>query len=112
VRAGAALVLIAALGCTPQKGTIGAVLGHGSDGRLWVREVPEDLAAGKAGLLEGDEVLLIDGIDVRALSTERVHQLLSGEVGEPVKLTLVRGEEVVRVTLKRTPARKRPSASR
>jgi C-terminal processing protease CtpA/Prc len=100
------------LGCTPQKGTIGAVVGQSSDGKLWLRDVPDDLAAGKAGLREGDEILLIDGMDVRGLPYERVHQVLVGEVGETVKLTLVRGEEVLRVTLKRTPAKKRPGVVR
>ena len=40
------------------------------------------------------------------MSTEEVHQTLVGEVGSPVKLTLLRGEAVLRVTLKRTAAQK------
>jgi hypothetical protein len=40
------------------------------------------------------------------MSTEEVHQALSGEVGSPVKLTLLRGEAVLRVTLRRTEAQK------
>ncbi len=72
---------------------------------MFVREVPEGLAAHKAGLQPNDEILLIDGMDVRALSSDQIHQSLSGEVGEPVDLTVVRGEEVLRVTLKRTEAR-------
>lgn len=91
----------------PDKGTIGAVLGQRGDGRVFVREVPEDLAAGKAGLQPGDEVLLIEGRDVRFMTPKEIHEQLVGTVGEPVKLTLIRGEEVLRVTLERTQARHR-----
>jgi carboxyl-terminal processing protease len=80
------------------------MLGRRSDGRVFVREAPPGLAAEKSGVREGDEILLIDGMDVRQLDERRLHQALSGEVGDPVKLTLVRNGSVVRVTLKRTPA--------
>lgn len=93
--------------CGPRRGTIGAVLGQRSDGRVFLREVPPGLAAHKAGLRENDELLLIEGRDVRQMTEQEIHQALSGEVGEPVRLTLVRGSEVIRVTLQRTPARKR-----
>jgi C-terminal processing protease CtpA/Prc len=91
-------------GCAAQKGTIGAMLGRRSDGRVFVREAPPGLAADKADVREGDEIVLIDGIDVRQLDERRLHQALSGEVGDPVKLTILRNNSVVRVTLKRTPA--------
>jgi len=107
-RAGAYLFFAACFGCTPQKGTIGAVLAQDLDARLYVREVPADLAAGRSGVRVGDEILLIDGVDARALGSRGVHQALSGNVGEPVKLTLIRDGHVVRVTLKRTPARRHP----
>lgn len=80
------------------------MLGRRTDGRVFVREAPPGLAADKAGVQEGDEILLIDGIDVRQLDERRLHQALSGEVGDPVKLTILRNNRVVRVTLKRTPA--------
>jgi C-terminal processing protease CtpA/Prc len=95
-----------AAGCAAERGTIGAMLGRRSDGRVFVREAPQGLAAEKAGVREGDEILLVDGIDVRQLDERRLHRALSGEVGDPVKLTLLRGESVVRVTLKRTKARR------
>lgn len=100
------LLLVAALcSCAPKRGTIGAVLGQSTDGRLYVREVPPDLAAAKAGLKPDDQILLIDGKDVRMLSAKQIHQALVGEVGEKVKLTVLRGEQILRVTLRRTPAR-------
>jgi C-terminal processing protease CtpA/Prc len=99
---------VAIFGCTPQRGTIGAVLAQGADQRLYVREVPADLAAARSGVQIGDEILLIDGTDARALGTRGVHEALSGNVGDPVKLTLIREGRVVRVTLKRSPARRHP----
>jgi C-terminal processing protease CtpA/Prc len=101
-------VLVAALAggaCGPSKGTIGAVLARDPAGRLFVRDVPPGLAAARAGLEQGDEILLIDGRDARALGPRGVHQALGGNVGDPVKLTLVRRGEIVRVTLHRTEAR-------
>ena len=76
--AAAALALGA---CGPSRGTIGAVLAQEEDGRLYVRDVPRGLAADQAGLELGDEILLIDGRDARALGARGVHDLLSGVVG-------------------------------
>jgi len=103
---GAALLVTALADCGPAKGTIGAVLSRGPDGRVFVREVPDGLAAAQGGVAPGDEILLIDGRDARALGPKGLHEALSGNVGERVKLTLVRRGEVVRVTLNRTKAEK------
>ncbi len=101
----AALALVLGA-CGASRGTIGAVLAKDGDGRLFVRDVPSGLAAAEGGLEPGDEILLIDGRDARALGARGVHQALSGTVGEPVKLTLVRKGEIMRVTLRRTEARR------
>jgi C-terminal processing protease CtpA/Prc len=98
-----ALLVLLVLACGPERGTIGALIGQGSDQRLVLRDVPPDLAAGKAGLRPGDELLLIDGRDVRELDERGVHRALGGSVGEQVKLTLLREGRVIRVTLRRTP---------
>lgn len=104
----AVLVALVALGvftaCASQEGTIGAVLGQRPDGRLFVRDVPPALAAARGGLQPGDEILLVDGKDVRVMDAAALHQALSGDVSAPVKLTVVRGEKVFRVTLPRTEA--------
>jgi len=102
--------LLVAVGaaCAPDRGTIGAVLAQTQDQRLVLRDVPPDLAAGRAGLRPGDEVLLIDGRDVRELDERGVHRVLSGEVGDAVKLTLLREGRVIRVTLRRTPPPRAP----
>jgi C-terminal processing protease CtpA/Prc len=107
---GALLVAAFGLGaCAPDRGTIGAVLAQTPDQRLVLREVPPSLAAGRAGLLPGDELLLIDGRDVRELDERGVHRALTGSVGDSVKLTLLREGRVVRVTVKRTAPPPRPT---
>ncbi|HET9956551.1 MAG TPA: PDZ domain-containing protein [Polyangiaceae bacterium] len=92
------------LACTSERGTIGAMLVQQPNQRLVVKEVPSGLGAAQAGVQEGDEVLLIDGRDPRSMSPREVHQALSGEVGAPVKLTLIRKDQVIRVRVARTPA--------
>ncbi|RYZ03651.1 MAG: PDZ domain-containing protein [Myxococcales bacterium] len=93
--------------CAPDRGTIGAVLGQTPDQRLVLRDVPPALAAGRAGLLPGDELVLIDGRDVRELDERGVRRALAGEVGDAVKLTLLREGRVIRVTVRRTPPPKK-----
>jgi C-terminal processing protease CtpA/Prc len=99
--------LTTGFGCAAEHGTIGAHLGQQNDGRLFIREVPPGLAAAQAGLQPGDEITLINGHDPRAYDEKGLHQLLAGEVGDPVKLTVLRGNQVLHVTLKRTPAPRR-----
>lgn len=103
---GCVLALALPAGCAARTGTIGAVLGQDPEGRLFVREAPEDLAAARGGVRPGDEILLIDGRDARAMTPRAVHAALAGEIGETVRLTLVRDGRIVRVSLKRTPARR------
>jgi C-terminal processing protease CtpA/Prc len=103
----APLGLLAMGGCAPQKGTIGAMIAQDDDsGRLFLNEVPPGLAAARAALKAGDEILLIDGRDVRFMDAKQINAALVGEVDSTVKLTLIRDEQVLRVTLKRTEAQK------
>lgn len=88
-------------GCGPNRGTIGVMLAQNSAGELRVHSVPEGLAAHKAGLLPDDRVLLIDGRDVRELSEADLHNALEGAPGTVVKLTILRGDEVLRLTVER-----------
>jgi C-terminal processing protease CtpA/Prc len=97
---------LALTSCATEHGTIGAILGQDPGGRLTVRQVPANLGAARAGLKPGDQILLIDGIDVRTLDAQHLHELLGGEVGQPVKLTVLRGESVMRVTVRRTAAQR------
>ena len=98
------VTLATIIGCAAERGTIGAQLGQRDDGRLFVRETPVGLAAQRAGLHAGDEITLINGQDVRSFDEKGLHRILEGEVGDPVKLTILRGEQVLHVTLQRTPA--------
>ena len=109
-----ALVLGATMvvaGCGGSTGTIGAWLGQRPDGRLFVRAVPRGLAASAGGVREGDEILLVDGRDVRQMNERDLHRALEGDIGDPVKLTLVRGNDIVRVTLRLTPSIRTPGPS-
>ncbi|MEO6603866.1 MAG: PDZ domain-containing protein [Polyangiaceae bacterium] len=100
-------------GCVPERGTIGAVIAQDDEsGRLFLREVPPDLAAARADLKVGDEILLIDGLDVRFMDGKQINAALVGDVDSTVKLTMIRGEQVLRVTLKRTQAQKLLSRSK
>ena len=90
--------------CAADPGSIGAVLAQSRhDGRVTLRDVPSGYPAAEAGVARGDEVLLIDGRDVRSLSPEAIHQLLQGEVGTMVNLTLLRRGKIERVAVKRAP---------
>lgn len=102
-----AAVVAATVACGgPPRGTIGAILGQQSDGRLFIRDAPPDLGAAKAGLKPGDEILFIEGVQASSLTPEQVSQLLNGPVGEPVQLTVIRNKEVLRVSVTRTEARR------
>jgi C-terminal processing protease CtpA/Prc len=100
----ASLVLVAQLAAcgSSQVGSIGAVLSRSrATGAVHVREAPEGLAGAEGGLLEGDQVKMIDGILVDDLDAARIQRLLRGEVGSKVVLTIVRGDEVMHVEVTR-----------
>jgi carboxyl-terminal processing protease len=88
-------------------GSIGAVLSHDrASGKVVVRDAPQGMSGAKGGLQPGDEIVLIDGRDVRDMDTADVQEALRGDVGSPVSLTVVRGADVVRLSVKRGPFRK------
>lgn len=85
-------------------GTTGAVIGVDNEtGAVHVREMREGAAADKAGLAVGDEILMIDGVYVRDLGVPAIKQKLAGEAGTSIDLTVVRGDQVLRVKLVREP---------
>jgi carboxyl-terminal processing protease len=104
-RSVAAVVL--AIGCgSSWNGSVGAVLGKDNgDGRVFVREVPSDMAAAKAGVQEGDEVVAVDGALVRTMSPDDVHKALAGRVGTRVRLTVRRAGETMELVVERGPLR-------
>lgn len=100
-----ALSACAALG---GPGTIGAVLGRDNESRaLFVREAPPGLGAEQAGLRPGDEIVMIDGHYVKDLTSNDLRARLRGASGTTVALTVVRGDEVRHVVVKRAPLQAR-----
>lgn len=82
---------LGASGCgSTQTGSIGAVVGRQPDKRHFIRSVPQGMAGAKAGLEVDDELLAIDGRDVRGMSTEDLVKALRGDVGSTVVLTISR----------------------
>lgn len=55
-----------------------------------MREAPSDMTAARAGIEAGDEIVAIDGREVKALSSEEIRKALRGDVGSTVTLTVVR----------------------
>ncbi len=76
---------------------MGAVFGRDNETRaLIVRDAPSSTTGGRAGLLPGDQVLMIDGHYVNDLDAKDVRARLRGDVGSTVRLTVVRnGDEVL-----------------
>jgi C-terminal processing protease CtpA/Prc len=101
------LVALALVACaTERPGSIGAHLSRDNEnGALYVRDLFPGLAGERAGLLPGDEIIMIDGHYVRELDAPRVRELLRGQVGTAVRLTIVRGELVVRMRVARSELR-------
>jgi C-terminal processing protease CtpA/Prc len=104
----AALCLLLAAACAgPGMGSVGAVLGRDRDtGALHVRDAPEGMAAADAGLLPGDQIKMIDGVLCDNLDKNHIQALLRGEIGTKVRLTVVRGEQVLHIEVTRGAMRK------
>ena len=62
-------------------------------GRTTVIELVEGGAAQKAGILEGDLILAVDGKDVTSLLSVEITSLLRGEEGTTVSVTVSRGRQ-------------------
>jgi len=101
------LVALVLAACGPERpGSIGAHLSRDNEtGALYVRDLFPGLAGERAGLLPGDEIIMIDGYYVRELDAPRVREMLRGQVGTAVRLTVVRGGLVVRVRVTRSELR-------
>jgi C-terminal processing protease CtpA/Prc len=96
-----AIVMVACASAAP--GTIGALLGKGTDGKLFVRGVPAGQGADRAGLAVEDEIVAIDGRPVKEMSPDEVRLAVRGEVGSTVVLTVDRGGQRREVRVSRSP---------
>jgi carboxyl-terminal processing protease len=87
---------------TGQYGGIGAITREIGN-RTVVTMIMEGYSAEKGGLKIGDEVLKIDDIELRSLSREESGQLMKGQIGTPVSLTVKRFgvSEPIRLQFKR-----------
>lgn len=101
------LVALGLMGCGAERpGSIGAHLSRDNDsGALYVRDLFPGLAGERAGLLPGDEIIMIDGTYVRELEAPRIREMLRGQVGTSVRLTVVRGGLVMRMRIARSELR-------
>jgi carboxyl-terminal processing protease len=73
-------------------GGIGVTLGTGGGGTT-IGTVYADSPAAGAGLLPGDRVLAVDGVDVSNLGTEAIAVLLRGAIGTTVQVAVQRPGE-------------------
>ncbi len=74
---------------TGEYGGIGAVIST-KNGRVMVVMPNEGYAADRAGLEIGDEIITIDGTDVRNRGISEVSKLLKGQANSEIELTIVR----------------------
>ena len=72
---------------TGQYGGIGAVTRE-INGKTVVTMMYEGYPAFKGGLRIGDEVVKMDEVELAKLTTEQANQLMHGQVGTPVSLTV------------------------
>lgn len=63
------------------------------DGLVTVTTPMPGTPAARAGVLPGDRIVAVDGVDTRELDTEEVTTLIAGPRDEPVTLTVLRGED-------------------
>jgi C-terminal processing protease CtpA/Prc len=97
-------VVSGVVGCgSPAPGTIGAALGQKADRRLFVRSIPPGQGADRAGLALDDEILAIDGKDVRSMTQDDVRRAVRGDVGSSMTLTILRDGQRREVKVVRTP---------
>ena len=77
-------------------------------GKLMITNVLEETPAAKAGLRIGDEIVKVDGVDIKRPGVQ-IDRLMKGQTGSTVKLTLLRlgqsaleevtvGRDVVKIT--------------
>ncbi|MBT1704715.1 S41 family peptidase [Chryseosolibacter indicus] len=87
---------------TGQYGGIGAITRE-IGGKTIVTMIMDGYGAQKGGLKIGDEVLEIDGVQLSKLSREESGQLMKGQVGTPVTLTIKRygSEQPIKLQFKR-----------
>lgn len=72
---------------------IGCLVGMNLDNGIYVMEVFDGTPADKAGLLEGDIILEVDGVDYSDKTSEDVSDYVKNEVDDQVEMKLKRNNE-------------------
>lgn len=67
------------------------------DGGTVIDTVYSGSAAEAAGLKAGDRLMLVDGVDVSNMPPAKTRELIVGEEGSAVDITVLRGEELISV---------------
>lgn len=71
------------------------------DGRASVLTVLDESPAKRSGVLAGDIILAVDDQDVSGKSLGEIASLIQGPAGSEVKLTVLRGEELIDIKINR-----------
>lgn len=85
---------------TGEYGGIGSLI-RSVDGGVYISEPYEGFPAAKSGLKAGDRILEIDGKTVEGKNQEQISNLLKGQSGTPLVLTIDRNGEKKSVSLTR-----------
>ncbi len=71
------------------------------DDYVTVMSCTEGAGADEAGVLSGDKILKVDGIDAKGLGVDKVQDLVVGENGTYVTIVFLRGDKEITKTIKR-----------
>ncbi len=85
---------------------IGAFIQSDSDGNSFISGTYENSPAEKAGLIAGDIIISVDGKSTKGYDRYEVAQMIHGELGTTVVLTILRGDEELEFTIKRDKLKK------
>ena len=69
---------------------------------MFVRSTPPGQGAAEAGLQIDDEIVAIEGKDVKGMSEEDVRRAVRGDLGSSLTVTIVREGKRQDVTVKRS----------
>ncbi len=79
---------------------IGVIIQQTGD-YVTIMKVLEDGAAAKAGVMEGDKIIAVDGVNAVGESIDKVQDMVVGELGTEVNVTFLREEREISYTMQR-----------